>query len=183
MEADERYQKAGEKGTPHLQPEEPPRRRANQQRGQATFETDRPPMAGRVGRESGLMRLRVLTHSDRRALEPVVMGKRVRWVRVHTHDGKAYEHLPATGRDHKAVNHTPGQREWARDEDGDGIREVHCNPLEGIWTGWRNFLRAFRGVSKHCLCAYVAVFEGTYNLKDLTTPLLQAMVLCTFKTT
>ena len=30
---------------------------------------------------------------------------------------------------------------WARDDDGDGIREVHCNTLEGLWTGLRNFLR------------------------------------------
>jgi len=46
------------------------------------------------------------------------------------------------------VCHTPGKRVWARDDDGDGIREVHVNTIEGLWTGLRNFLRPFRGVSK-----------------------------------
>jgi hypothetical protein len=36
------------------------------------------------------------------------------------------------------------EREWARDDNGDGVREVHCNTLEGL----RNFLRPFRGVNK-----------------------------------
>jgi len=38
-----------------------------------------------------------------------------------------------------AVNHGAG--EWARDDDGDGVREVHCDTMEGTWTGLRNFLR------------------------------------------
>lgn len=24
------------------------------------------------------------------------------------------------------------KKEWARDDDGDGVREVHCNTMEGI---------------------------------------------------
>jgi transposase len=183
VEADELYQNAGEKGRPHLDPSDPPRRRANKQRGHGTFENDRPPIAGVVGRASGQIRLRVLKHSDRPELEPFVVGQTVVAVTVNTDEWKAYDHLPATHRDHQAVNHTPGQREWARDDDSDGIREVHCNTLEGIWTGLRNFLRPFRGVSKHFLSAYVAVFEWTHNLKELTVGLLQAMVLCTLKAT
>jgi transposase-like protein len=183
LEADEMYQNAGEKGILHLNFDDPPRRRANKRRGHGTFENDRPPIAGLVGRESGQIRLRVLKHSDRQELEPFVVGKSVRPVTVNTDEWQAYNHLPAAGRAHKSVNHTPGQREWARDDDGDGIREVHCNTLEGIWTGLRNFLRPFRGVSKHFLSAYVAVFEWTYNLKELTIGLLQAMVLRTLEAT
>jgi transposase-like protein len=177
------YQNAGEKGIAHPDPLDPPRRRANKQRGHGTFENDRPPVAGLVGRQSGQIRLRVVQHSDRNELEPFVVGKTVLPATVNTDEWKAYNHLPATGREHKAVNHTPGQREWARDDDSDGIREVHCNTMEGIWTGLRNFLRPFRGVSKHFLSAYVAVFEWTYNLKELTAGLLQAMVLRTLKAT
>ena len=51
------------------------------------------------------------------------------------------------------VCHAAG--EWARDDDGDGIREVHNNTQEGIWTGLRNFLRPFRGVNKVYLHQYV----------------------------
>jgi transposase len=42
-------------------------------------------------------------------------------------------------------------RIYSIDADGDGVREVHCNTMEGTWTGLRNFLWPFRGVSKWCL--------------------------------
>jgi transposase len=34
------------------------------------------------------------------------------------------------GRPHATVCHAEG--EWARDDDGDGIREVHDNTMEGL---------------------------------------------------
>jgi transposase-like protein len=61
------------------------------------------------------------------------------------------------------VNH--GRREWARDDDGDGVREVHSNTMEGLWTSLRHWLRPFRGVSKKYLQGYVAAFEWGYNRK------------------
>ena len=183
IEADEMSQTAGEKGLPHTDPDDPPRRRANKQRGHGPFDNDRPPVAGLVGRASEQIRLRVLKHSDRAELQPFVVGKTVVKGTVNTDEWRAYEHLPETGRERKAVCHTPGKREWARDDDGNGIREVHCNTMEGIWTGLRNFLRPFRGVSKHFLAGYVAVFEWVHNLKRVTAHFLQAMVLCTFKVT
>lgn len=57
VEVDEMYQNAGEKGVPHLDPEDPPRRRANKARGHGTWETDRPPILGIVGRDTGQVRL------------------------------------------------------------------------------------------------------------------------------
>jgi transposase-like protein len=68
-------------------------------------------------------------------------------------------------------------REWARDDDGDGIREVHINTMEGLWTGARNFLRPFRGVSKWCLAQYIAVFEWAHNLKQATREFLRMMLV------
>ena len=44
---------------------------------------------------------------------------------VYTDECHAYEHLSETGRSHSHVNHSQG--EWARDDDVDGVREVHCN--------------------------------------------------------
>ncbi len=55
------------------------------------------------------------------------------------------------------------RREWARDDDGDGVREVHRNTMEGHWVGLRNFLRPFRGVSKWCLGLYVAFSQGLHH--------------------
>ncbi len=45
---------------------------------------------------------------------------------------------------HGSVKH--GAKEWARDDDGDGVREVHCNTCEGAGAGLRTYLRRFRGV-------------------------------------
>ena len=53
VEADEMYQNAGEKGIPHLDPDDPPRRRANKRVGHGTMENDRPPVVGIVGRQIG----------------------------------------------------------------------------------------------------------------------------------
>lgn len=39
FEADELFQNAGEKGTPHLDPDDPPRRRANKKKGTARMKT------------------------------------------------------------------------------------------------------------------------------------------------
>ena len=71
-------------------------------------------------------------------------------------------------------------KEWARDDDGDGIREVHCNTMEGIWTGLRNFLRPFRGVHKKYLELYVAMFMWEYNLKRITSSFLRALMVPDF---
>src|SRR5262245_36215045 len=39
-----------------------------------------------------------------------------------------------------------GVHEWARDDDGDGRREVHSHSWEGTGAVLRSYLRAFRGV-------------------------------------
>jgi transposase len=52
-----------------------------------------------------------------------------------------------------------------RDEDGDGINEVHVNTMEGIWSLLRQYIRTFRGVCKKYLHLYVNAFEFLHNLK------------------
>ncbi len=85
---------------------------------------------------------------------------------VYSDESSSYAHLKELGFGHATVCHVA--KGWARDDDGDGIREVHDNTLEGIWTGLRNFLRIFRGVSKYDLAQYVAVFLWSYNIKTVT---------------
>jgi len=93
---------------------------------------------------------------------------------VYTDEWAGYRPLTSAGRGHAAVNHNAG--EWARDDDGDGIREVHCNTLEGIWTGLRNSLRPFRGVNKIYLEQYIKMFEWSYNLKSITPAFLRVLL-------
>jgi transposase len=55
-------------------------------------------------------------------------------------------------------------------------REVHVNTMERTWTGLRNFLRPFRGVSKWHLAGYVAIFEWANNLKRVTDDFLRLLL-------
>jgi transposase len=176
VEADEMYQNAGEKGVPHADPEDPPRRRANKVPGHGTMDNDRPPVIGVVGRESDQVRLEVVEHSDQDTLDKFVVNMTKRGAMVNTDEWAGYDRLPELGRGRAAVCHAPGRREWARDDDGDGVREVHNNTLEGFWTGLRNFLRPFRGVNKWFLGKYVAIFEWSYNIKEVTPNFLRALL-------
>jgi transposase-like protein len=79
---------------------------------------------------------------------------------------------------HASVRHgrdDAGRREWARDDDGDGVREVHCNSCEGAGTGLRTYLRVFRGVHKQYLHLYVATYEAMTNAKRITAQLIERM--------
>jgi transposase len=129
-----------------------------------------------VGRESGGVYLEVVTSASRANLERVVGGNTAALSTVYTDEWAAYDRLPELGRGHATVCHTPGRREWARDDDGDGVREVHNNTMEGVWTGLRNFLRPFRGVSKYYLGQYVAMFQWAHNLKAVTEDFLRILL-------
>lgn len=119
----------GKKGEVHAAPSDPPRRRGNKKKGHGTYENDRPPVVGTVGRYSGQCRLQVCQH-----------------------------------------------KEWARDDDGDGLNEVHTNTIAGLWTSLRNWLRPFRGVHKQYLKYYVAMCEHKINLKRISPHFIARLV-------
>lgn len=174
-EADELFQNAGEKGSKHSDPDDPPRRRANKRKGRGTLENDRPPILGVVGRNTGQIRLTVCDNVQQATIQPAVEDTTQTDASVYTDECSAYNHLCEVGRYHASVKHAQG--EWARDDDGDGVREVHCNTLEGIWTGLRNFLRPFRGVHKKYLGIYVVMFEWSHNLKRVTGDFLRSLMI------
>jgi transposase-like protein len=167
----------GKKGLPHLDPDDPPRRRANQARGHGTWDTDRPPVPAVIGRESGQLRARVGQRCGAEELvDATVVPATKPGTTVYSDEWVGYKPLTRNGREHATVNHQNG--EYARDDDGDGIREVHCNTLEGIWTGLRNFLRPFRGVNKVYLEQYVIIFQWGFNLKAVTDAFLRKLLGC-----
>jgi transposase len=145
-------------------------------RGHGTFDRDRPPVVGVVGRESGRLLLDVVATVGRETLQTFVERTTGSDATLYTDEWAGYAWVGSTGRGHATVCHTPGQREWARDDDGDGIREVHNNTLEGIWTGLRNFLRPFRGVSKWHLDEYVGIFQWLYLLKEVAGVFIRALL-------
>ncbi len=158
----------GKKGQRHADPADPPRRRANKRPGHGTYETDRPPIFGLRARGSGEIRYFVRHPADKGTCREVVTGTVARGSPLYTDEWQSYNEV---GREwcvvHARVRHgkdrQTGRREWARDDDGDGIGEVHCNGCEGLGTGLRNFLRPLRGVNKQYLWDYLAVFEGSHQ--------------------
>lgn len=172
-EADEMSQNAGEK---HTDPDDPPRRRANNRRGLGTMDTDRPPILGVVGRAMGHLRLTVCDNTQQVTIQPQVEHDTRPDVTLHTDESSAYNHITETGRNHVTVCHS--RHEYARD--GDGFCEVHCNTQEGIWTGLRNFLRLFRGVHKKYLAAYAVMFEWAHILKRVTADFLRTLMIPNF---
>ena len=162
----------GKKGEEHFDPTDPPRRRANKQRGHGTYENDRPPVVGTVGRESGQVRLRVVHQTTQKTLEQHVHRFTVAGATCYTDEWNGYDHII---RSHATVAH--GQKEWARDDDGDGIREVHINTSEGMWTDVRIFLRPFKGVNKRFLSGYIAIAEFRRNRKCISPAFIAMLAL------
>lgn len=133
-------------------------------------------MVGVVSRETGEVVLEVVERTDQETLTGFVTDHTADGATIYTDEWSGYARLADAGREHATVNHSPKKREWARDDDGDGVREVHDNTLEGLWAALRTFLRPFRGLSKHKLGQYVAVFQWVYNLKVATPATLRKLL-------
>src|ERR1700704_2813379 len=76
--------------------------------------------------------------------------------------------------EHKSVNH--GRGEYARDEDGDGLCEVHVNTMEGFWSLLRSWLRPHRGIAQEKLPLYLGFFAFVHNVRKRGKALLGALI-------
>jgi ISXO2-like transposase domain/Transposase zinc-ribbon domain len=168
VEADECYQSAGSKGLPREveRHDRAPRPRGLQLRGRATAETGRPPMRGLVQRRdktdpdapAAQVYLEVLEHGRTATIKPIIAAKVKGGAQFFTDEYNIY-HFTAADYDHRTVNHGAG--EYAR-HDPDGVC-VHCNTMEGLWSGLRNFLDRFKGISQRFLHLRVARYEFLHN--------------------
>lgn len=165
----------GKKGEPHLDPRDPPRRRANKRRGRGTYANDRPPIVGTVGRESGQVRIRVVMDTTGATLEAHVHRFSQAGSHRYTDENQSYNHVL---RPRSVVCHS--NNEWAQDDDDDGLCEVHVNSTapsgHPLWTDVRNFLRPFKGVHKMYLAGYVAFAEFKRNLKAISPAFISRLV-------
>ncbi len=163
--------RAGEKSEKHCDPLDPPRRRANNPRGRGTYATDRPPRVGTIGRASGQVRLRVVSDTPGKILADQVPPFTPAEAIAYTDESNSYNHIIHS---HATVEH--GMQEYARDDDGNGIRKVPCLTAEGLWTDVRNVLRPFKGVHNKSLAGYVAISEFRRNLKCVSPAFISALV-------
>jgi transposase len=163
----------GKKSTPHRDPADPPRRRANKRKGHGTYANDRPPIISIISRDTGEQRWWVGDHADRQTCHDLIADNvPAASTRFYTDEWQSYRGSHPC---HATVAH--GVREWARDDNGDGEREVHCNTCEGAGAALRTYLRAFRGVHKQYLHLYVATYEAMVNAKRITSELIRRMCL------
>jgi transposase len=161
----------GKKSTPHRDPTDPPRRCANKRKGHGTYANDRPPIISIISRDTGEQRFWVCDHANRQTCH-TLMADNVPpgSTRLYTDEWQSYRGSHPC---HATV--APGVREWARDDNGDGRREVHCHTCEGAGAALRTYLRAFRGVHKRYLPLYVATYEAMVNTKRVTPQLIRRM--------
>ena len=165
VESDECYIVAGQKGQPKKVKEanrKPRRRKLKGKRGRGTSGDEKNPVSGFVER-GGLVRLQVVDDVQQKTIAPIIKSSIASGTLIYTDEYNIYERLEEWGYQHKIVHH--GSGEYARDEDGDGFHEVHCNTQEGIWSLLRSWLRPHRGVSQEKLPFYVGFFEWIHNLR------------------
>jgi transposase-like protein len=149
-------------------------------RGRGTWDNDRPPILSVIARNLGIVRYFVGEHADSATCVDVVRQTAPQWLSwlytdEHNGYGPVEDELHIL---HSSVKHSRDgdrPREWARDDDGDGIREVHCNSCEGAGAGLRTYLRGFRGVHKKYLASYVAAYETMLNAKRISAQVVRRM--------
>lgn len=132
VEAEECYVVAGHKGQHHnvvKAGRKPRRRRLKGKRGRATSADDKNPVFGMVQR-GGLVRLKVLPNVQQITIQPIIESTVEKGATFYTDEYNIYNKVTSWGYEHKTVNHGEGQ--YARNEDGNGKYEVHCNTQEGI---------------------------------------------------
>jgi len=78
--------------------------------------------------------------------------------------------------EHPTLIQTIEVHQRPRDEDGDGLCEVHVNTMEGFWSLLRSRLRPHRGVSQDKLPLYLGFFQCVHNARRRGKALLGALI-------
>jgi transposase len=120
--------------------------------GRGTLEKEKPPIFGMVQR-GGAIILHLLANVRQATIKPLLLAGVALGSLINTDEYAIYGRLPEWGFGHKTVNH--GRGEYARDEDGDGLCEVHVNTLEGCWSLLRLYVPRHQGLTRSC-----SLFDG-----------------------
>ena len=126
----------------------------------------------------GAVIIRMLENVQQATIKPLIQQYIEPGSQINTDEYSIYNRLTAWGFEHHTVCH--GRGEYARDEDGDGVYEIHVNTIEGFWSLLRSWLRPHRGISQEKLPKYLGFFQFVHNArlrgKGLLAPLLEALV-------
>ena len=177
VECDEVYVVAGHKGHPEAVKKKavclPRRRRLKGERVRGTLAKEKPPIFG-MSQRGGEVVIRMLEDVQQVTIKPLIDRMIAKGTLVYTDEYDIYGRLIEWGYGHKTVCHGAG--EFARDDDGDGFREVHVNTLEGFWSLLRSWLRPHRGIPQESLPLYLGFFEFVHNVRARGKRLLGALI-------
>lgn len=123
---------------------------------------------------NGEVILHMLANVQQTTIQPILQQTIQLGSLIFTDEYDIYARLEDWGYHHQTVNHAVG--EYARDDDGDGLHEVHVNTIEGFWSLLRSWLRPHRGVSQEQLPLYLAFFEFVHNARRRGKALLKSLL-------
>jgi transposase len=118
--------------------------------------------------------IRMLENVQQLTIKPLIQATIAPGTCVYTDEYDIYSRLDQWSYEHKRVCHSSG--EYARDDDEDGLYEVHVNTMEGFWSLLRSWLRPHRGVSQDKLPLYVGFFAFVHNVRRRGKALLGALL-------
>ena len=116
----------------------------------------------------------MLANVQQATIKPVITAAVVPGTLVHTDEYSIYARLPAWGYKHKTACHARG--EYAHDEDGDGLCEVHVNTMEGFWSLLRSWLRPQRSISQEKFLLYLGFFQFVHKARRRRKALLGTLI-------
>jgi transposase len=118
--------------------------------------------------------IRMLENIPHVTITPLIQATIAPGTCVNTDEYDSYSRLEQWGDTQKSVCH--GRGEDARDDDGDGVHEVHVNTIAGFWSLLRSWLRPHRGISQENLPLYLGFFEGVHHVRRRGKALWQALL-------
>jgi len=120
------------------------------------------------------MSIKMLENVQTKTIKPLIEKTIDKAAKIYTDEYDIYNYLEIENYFHKTVCHSAG--EFARDDDGDGINEVHVNTIEGVWSLIRSWLRPHRGISQEKLPIYLGFFEFIHNVRKRGKKLLPSLL-------
>jgi hypothetical protein len=99
--------------------------------GRGTLAKEKPPIFGMI-QCTGAVMIRMLENVRQVTIGPLIRQTIAEGSVVYNYEYYIYARWTDWGHTHRTVCHAAG--EFARDEDGDGICEVHVNTIEGFWS-------------------------------------------------
>lgn len=107
--------------------------------------------------------MRILANVQHMTIKPLIQATIAPGACVYTEESDIYRRMDQWNDAHKRVCHGIG--EDARDDDGDGVYEVHVNTMEGFWSRLRSWLHPHRGISQENLPLYGGFFAFVHNVR------------------